>query len=281
MTGYCSLRFDIDTIADIKSGVPSLLELADKENIPFSFYVNPGRAVDYREILRNTRNQNQNKEAKLSNFQKLGAWYWLKTIFLNPEIGKRHESILQSVLKQGHELGLHGGTNHGTWQRSSQVENNLHTLLTPAMEWFENKFGIPAGFTSPGFRKIETAYPLLKKWGVRYISDTIDLHYKSQPSLLQENNITDIPCIATRNGIPLLENAFAQGEDLNTTIENFVKDISNRQWFILYGHPSFEGKKAKNYLTRLIREVKLLGFNFHTVEKFSKKQGLYNNANIE
>ncbi|MGM0504859.1 MAG: hypothetical protein ACQESQ_09590 [Bacteroidota bacterium] len=250
-----------------------MLKLAEKESVPFSFYVNPGRAVDFKEILRNITNKNNKKSLKLCNFQKLGYRYWLETIFSNPEIGKGNESILKSLLKQGHELGLHGGMNHGTWQRSSQVENIISTLLIPAMEWFENNFGIPAGFTSPGFRKIEKAYSLLNKWGLRYISDTINSNYKSEPKLIQENGIIDIPCIATKNGIPLLEHDFALGEDLNVSIKKFINDTSNRKWIVLYGHPSFEGIIAQKYLVKLIREIKLSGYRFCTVDEIIKNQG--------
>ena len=47
-----SFRFDIDTLTCIKSGVPKLIEISKKHNIEFTFFINFGKSINRKEVLR-------------------------------------------------------------------------------------------------------------------------------------------------------------------------------------------------------------------------------------
>ena len=61
-----SFRFDIDTLTCIKSGVPKLIEISKKHNIEFTFFINFGKSINRKEVLRKKNKSHNNATIKLS-----------------------------------------------------------------------------------------------------------------------------------------------------------------------------------------------------------------------
>ena len=108
-----AIRFDIDTSVCLHTGVPSLLELAKQCGVQFTFFVNMGRAVDFGTII-TRREQDVARADRLPAREKLGIAGLMQTVLLNPQVGLSGIPVLEQLISLGHELGLHGGRNHGT-----------------------------------------------------------------------------------------------------------------------------------------------------------------------
>lgn len=115
------LRFDIDTYRCISEGVPNLLSMAHREGIRLSFFCNMGHAVSRKELIRKSLSslrpaRTLRTTAKLPASVKLDHREILRTLIFNPNVGASHQAILRQAMDDGHDVGLHGGTNHGAWQ---------------------------------------------------------------------------------------------------------------------------------------------------------------------
>ena len=114
---YFCFRFDVDTPKCIQTGIPNLIGLSKELDVPFTFFVNMGRGTSrwsfIKKIFSPRNNSTTDSTQKLSNLNKLGLWNYLFMALANPKVGNSYPGIIQSLEKAGHEVGLHGGSNHG------------------------------------------------------------------------------------------------------------------------------------------------------------------------
>ncbi len=132
------IRFDIDTIADIDYGMPKLLDALKIYDVKATFFINVGRSIslmdnliDLNGSIKNVRGAGRADPKKISAIKKLRIKGFLKTLLLNPLIGKRGKCIFMRCRDEGHELALHGGLNHASWVRgmagwdARRIENEI------------------------------------------------------------------------------------------------------------------------------------------------------------
>ncbi len=258
------LRFDIDTISCMIRGVPRLLALAEKYACRFTFFVNMGRSVDLKESLfgspARTLQNVSGTAAKVSALRKLGGWDFTRTVLLNPRVGSRRLRTLHRLRGEGHELGLHGGSNHGTWQRLGHTATRatFEKWLMPTHERFVREFGQPAGFASPGANSNDALYPLLRELGYRYASDRMAL----DPISVDECGLTHIPVHGQVQEIPLIEHLCAKGLSRATVTEEAVRAIEKFELKTLVAHPVWEGYRAIDTLESIIAVLQDRGYEF-------------------
>lgn len=96
----------------------------------------------------------------------------------NPRLGRRYRAALDQLHREGHELGLHGGSDHAAWQYSLDElgDDGLERLFQGAFEEFRDRYGQPRGFASPGFRYNQAVLDLLDRKGFEYASDMSGEH---------------------------------------------------------------------------------------------------------
>ena len=140
---YFCFRFDVDTPKCIKSGVPNLISLSKELDVPFTFFINMGRGTSRWSFIKKKISFNGNatphRTLKLSNLKKLGLWNYFFMAFMNPQVGNTHPDIIQALKKADHEVGLHGGSNHGEWQNESHTWGRKKILeeIMPALDSVE------------------------------------------------------------------------------------------------------------------------------------------------
>ena len=122
-TRICCFRFDVDTHACALRGMPRLLDLAESFGARFTFFVNTGRAFSRGISLHKkvTRLLTATREPRVSAATKLGLADALTAMVFNPPVGASAPPILRVAALDGHEIGLHGGLNHATWERGVQL----------------------------------------------------------------------------------------------------------------------------------------------------------------
>lgn len=267
-----ALRFDVDSIRCIEEGIPRLRRLADQRNVRFTFFVNMGHSFNWtytaRHVLRSLsarsertpRGQPEEKgPTSLPTTKKLGWAGVLRTIAFNPMLGERYRSTFDALHADGHELGLHGGTDHVVWQRALDelTAGELEELFRPAYETFSDRYGEPQGFASPGFRFNRAVLDLLDREGFTYASDMNgETPFRPRrPASGAEDSLGDavaeryehyqVPVNVMGDGnVPVIEQGLARGEGERGIVDRAVERIHARTFALMYGHPYVEGVRA-------------------------------------
>ncbi|MCY4573186.1 MAG: polysaccharide deacetylase family protein [Gemmatimonadetes bacterium] len=254
--GVFALRFDVDSVTCLESGVPALLELGERRGVRFTFFVNMGRSFSWwhtvARTLRSRRRRVTREDAslsrakKLSATAKLGRGGVLKTVLMNPRLGRRYRSTLDRLFDEGHELGLHGGSNHATWQYALDElgEEGLERHIRPSFAAFRDRYGQPIGFASPGFRYNEAVLDLMDSEGFEYASDMAGEGPFRPPRPGGRRHYThfQVPVnVIGEDSVPVIEQGLALGRSSDRIVRDAVERIHERRFALMYGHPYVEG----------------------------------------
>lgn len=180
-----AFRFDIDTHRCMRDGVPRLLEISVEMNVPFTFFLNAGRAVSVKETLLHAVNAGLTKYKEdsasrlaqaemMSARKKLGNSDYIYAAVINPCIS-RYKDNLKSLYQSKCEVGLHGGKNHAIWQNHAMewsrdtVREEIGWAISEVRKTLEGFK--PEGFASPGWTKPDGLNEVLKDMGFCYSAD--------------------------------------------------------------------------------------------------------------
>lgn len=254
--GVFALRFDVDSVTCLERGVPTLLRLGERHGVRFTFFVNMGRSFSWRHTvtraLRSRRTRATGEDAgpspanKLSAAAKLGRGGVLKTVLMNPRLGWRYRPTLDGLFEEGHELGLHGGSNHATWQYALDElgEDGLERHVRLSFAAFRDRYGQPSGFASPGFRYNEAVLDLMDREGFKYASDMPGERpfRPPRPGARRRYAHFQVPVNVIGEGsVPMIEQGVALGRSSARIVRDAVERIHERQFALMYGHPYVEG----------------------------------------
>lgn len=270
--GAFAFRFDVDSVICLEKGVPNLLRLGERHGVRFTFFVNMGYSFSWRHtIARLLRKRRANRRGpgagtpdepyKLPAARKLGRSGTLRTVLFNPRLGRRYRAALDGLHREGHELGLHGGSDHAAWQYSLDDLGNdgLERLFQGAFEEFCDRYGHPRGFASPGFRYNGAVLDLLDRRGFEYASDMSGEH----PFRPDRGGGDEAAChshfqvpvnVIGERRVPLIEQGLARGHSNERIVRDAVDRIRARRFALMYGHPYVEGVHARP-LAAILSEV--------------------------
>lgn len=266
---YFCFRFDVDTHRCIRRGVPNLLELASRLGTRFTFFVNMGRAVSPAKLARRLVDpsaRDPDTAAKLPARVKLGPWDALVAALLNPRVGGGSSDVLEAILAGEHEIGLHGGTNHASWQAGAPdwSRARLGAEVSGALDELVAATGLePAGFASPGWSSPEALPPVLGDLGFRYVADT---HGPGHPAVSRAPGCHRLLSVRTDvcgepGGVAYLEHMRARGLDDRAVREDFRDRLrSAGRLAVVYGHPYFAGIRELALVEELVALATDAGF---------------------
>lgn len=282
MTKLFSVRFDVDTHRCARVGMPALSALGREMDAPFTFFVNMGKAVSRRTMLSRTGRNPVPVAAKLTAREKLGLVGYLWAAIRNPAVGGGAPGVLHDALAAGHELGLHGGTNHALWQEgasgwdrtrlAAELDAGLSGLVA-ALDGVR-----PKGFASPGWTTHVDLAPLLAERGFTYLADTHgpgpapegpeDRSRQRTASPPATDGTPDaLPDVRTHltgepGGVAYLEHLRALGLDDTRILDRFERDLTDAgDIAVMYDHPYFAGVRELPLLRRLVERARALGYD--------------------
>lgn len=274
---FC-FRFDVDTPRCIATGVPNLLELASRKAVKFTFFVNMGRAVAYRNLLRKGRGREAGVVSKLTSVEKLGLAESLKIALFNPLVGAAQRGLINDAINAGHEVGLHGGKNHATWQYGAHSWSTarIHEEIAWGKKALEDISGSPVrAFSSPGWNGGPAINTMLSRLSFRY---SADLHGDDYDTI-QTCAVSRLAQISTNmsgepGGVGFLEWLTASGMDTKTSLD-YLDARLERQRFasILYDHPCYAGIHKLELLAALIDRVRQRGYEITTMSDVLERHG--------
>jgi hypothetical protein len=273
MAGKIGLRFDVDSIKDASEGIKNLIDAKQKygESFSFSIFANMGRGINRKIVfsdLKTTRKRvNTRGLGKVSITKKLGAKDLLKTLILNPFIGKTGKKYFLEAKDLGCEIGLHGGMDHTLWQRKGKsfTYEDTKKLLMPALREFKLSFGHPEGFTAPGFVQPEELERILKENGFLYHCDIAD---SNSMKIDFSGFLPNIPVnIIGLNTIPIISylysNKYSKDDTVNyveKTVKTILKDFDGTP--VIYGHPSVELLLFRSIFEAIVENLLNKGYIF-------------------
>ncbi len=268
---FC-FRFDVDNENCIRNGVPRLLGLGKELGAQFTFFVNMGQPAKRTAYFFKQIGKKGAEMPKLSNVEKLGKLNFLKTALLNPSAGAANKGIIQKIGDSGHEIGLHGGKNHGDWMRNAlkwdrkKIEGEIGWGLHMLEEACAGK---PNGFTSPGFVSNERIQQALKGMGFKYCSDT----YGEKEKITEvASGLKNIPVnIAGEGGVGFIEAMRAVGKKDKEAVEEFEKKLLGKSFGIAYDHPGYAAVKELALVEKLLLSAEKNGFRICTMQEIARK----------
>lgn len=266
-----SFRFDVDTHRCAETGVPSLLQLALDYRVPFTFFINPGRAVSRIEFIREW-GLRRNKVAKgetLSAYRKLGLQDFMKVSLWNPRIVS-FQSSLRQIDSSIHEIGLHGGKNHQSWARHAHEWNEQK--LNNEIEWGKRELArvfpcaTTMGFASPGFNSPQSLDAILPKHGFRYCADANTLSSKASQPVSRALAYPVTSLFGAPSGVATVEYFMAKSMTRKDIVARIIGQIiGSEESMTIYDHPYFAGIDALDVYKDLVDQILGLGIEIVTM----------------
>ena len=271
-----SFRWDIDHRACMTDGMPRVMDVCREFGVANTFFVNMGRSTNLREWLGKGMGGSR---AKLNDMEavnlidKIGWPRFVTETLLSRPVGRSFIRELEQVIAQGHELGLHGGSDHVIWSRrfAELPEETLEADVGATLDDFITHFGKPVGFTCPGFKCDERTSRLVSRLGFRYDGDGIGGRPRHPVADGQALDHWTIPVtICGPRTVPYLEWHGALGTADDDVISDLRRRIDAEDWVVLYGHPCYEGVRD-GLLRRVFGAVREAGFEFVTHAQMAER----------
>lgn len=276
MKRFC-FRFDVDTHLCISKGMPNLLRLADELDVRFTFFVNMGRAISRLDYLRNrTTHGHGGTTAKLSTLKKLGVSGFLTAAILNPRVGAPHLDTIRAAHAAGHEIGLHGGSNHATWQNHGAhwPTSRIRREITLALDILrQSGIPMPCGFASPGWQGSDNLHEALQALGFRYVADIHDPAAREVAPVRPDLRLLAVPTnlCGEPDGVGYLEHMRAEGLDDVQALDTFAEQLAGRRLAVAYDHPYYAGVAELELIRRMIHVARDRGYEITTIENIIQK----------
>ncbi len=272
-TRICCFRFDVDTHACVRRGTPRLLDLAESFGARFTFFVNTGRAFSRGISLRKnvSRLLATAREPRVSVATKLGLADSLTAMVFNPPVGLVAPPVLRVAALDGHEIGLLGGLNHATWERSAHrwSEERLYNELAAGLSALRAcGVGQPVSFASPSWNSPAQLVDLLPALGFRVLADAHDAD-AAGPSPLRPG-LTTVPINVTVPGsrAGYLEALRTRGLGRAEILADFRRQLAAKGNFAaVYEHPFYAALHDLPLLADLLRVATDEGFALRPIRE--------------
>jgi len=251
-------RFDVDTHKCAKTGIPQLVKLAHEKRVPFTFFVNCGRAIDLFESIKATcfkkNKKNITHYPQLSARRKFGNLEYLRCAIFNPLIIEYAEIEIRNAHSAGHEIGLHGGRNHELWGRlvNQWSDRKIEEEIQWGLQQLQRIEIQPTSFASPcaeGGERVRKAVESFKNF--KFISD--DLNPQSNFIKPVKSGMLDLPTnLCGDGGVAYIEQLVALGKTDDEIVDHFKSRLLEIDSGIFYEHPYFAGVEALPILGKLV-----------------------------
>lgn len=246
-----TLRVDLESDKGIRKGIPKLLDLLEKYGIKASFYLVMGGESNIFEILKYNQKMTSSAERSIKVWSLLDK---LRIALLPIDFVKANKKVLQRILDEGHELGVHGWK-HREWTRGLDkidVRDRINRSIVKYNRLFNKN---PISFASPGFNINDKVLDILKESGIKFISD----FEGNKPELY--HGVKNIPItICGDKRTPIIEWLVSQGKTDEEVLNNIKSEAEKKELISFYIHDLFEARFKLDLLEKIfgfIRERKI------------------------
>jgi len=242
-----TLRVDLESDKGISEGVPKLLDLLKKYDIKASFYLSMGGESKIIDVLK------YRSKMKSSGERNVKIWTLkdkLRMLLLPRDFVVRNREILKRIIKEGHELGLHGWK-HREWTRGLD-KINIEKTINKSIRKYSNLFCEESiSFSSPGFNTNDKVLEILEKKDIKFVSDF------PGESMKKYGKIKNIPItIQGKNRMPIIEYLVSEGKNDSEILEIIKKEIIEKDLSSMYIHGMFECRFKLKLLEEIFKFIK-------------------------
>jgi len=248
------LKVDVDTDEGMKQGVPRLLDLLNQFNVKASFFVPMGK-----DHTGWTAKRVFTRKGFLKKVSRVGVieTYGIKTLMYGlllpgPEIAKKNKIILQRILREGHETGIHG-FDHVSWHDHIHEWNGPRTgiILKRACDVYEELLGQKArSFAAPGWMINHHALEFFEKNNFLYSSDTRGFS-PFLPDMGDKNfSILQIPTT-----LPTLDEVIGIAGDDAVALARHFAGLLSENLNILTVHAELEGNRWTGFFEAFLKQT--------------------------
>lgn len=242
-----TLRVDLESFEGIKEGLPPLLDLLKKYDMKASFYVVMGGESNFLELLK------YRKKMKSSGERSMRVWSFrekLRKIFFPRDFVKENIKIIERILEEGHELGMHGWK-HREWTRGLEKIDPLKKIIG-CKKRYSRLFGKnPISWASPGFNTNPLVEIALEKEGIKFVSDF------SGEKVSVSRKIKNVPMtILGHQKMPIIEYLASKKMDDKEILEFMKSRIMAKKLSSFYIHGFFEARYKLKLLEEIFKFVK-------------------------
>lgn len=282
-TSFC-LRVDVDTFEGLTKGIPKVLEISKKHEIPISIYLSLGKYETGRNFFRKIQ-----KKEKIMN--KIPPWQrnsfksLLRGIILPAKyIGDKEKKFLQNIDKDSNvEIHPHG-YNHVRWSskfqnlskgKTSEIISNLINEYTSI---FRKK---PIANAAPNFSVNKHYFQALVDNKFKF---SADFRY-SEPFLLQlEEKKSQLPQFPVTE--PTIEEHITKGKSTDHIVSEYITRFGNHiesgaEYVCFYVHAVYEPLRLEKTMNKILSYVNKYDFKATTHSKFYQKCSKLSTINIE
>ncbi len=242
-----TLRVDIESDKGIRRGIKKLLDSFKKYHIKESLYLVMGGESNILEILKYNKKMESSAERSIKVWSLLDK---LRMVLLPKDFVKANKKILQRILDEGHELGIHGWK-HREWTRGLDkidVKDKINKAIRRYSSLFEQK---PISWASPGFNINNNVLDILNESGIKYISD-----FEGE-KLKLFGKIKNIPLtICGENRTPIIEYLTSQGKNDEEILDFIENEIKKHEKISFYIHDLFEARFKRDLLENIFKIIK-------------------------
>jgi hypothetical protein len=227
-------------------------------------------------MLQKSESRNKSEPVKkLGNLEKLGLKDYLITALLNPRVGSAAGDELIRLYQSGHEIGLHGGRNHGAWMRhaDSWDDKKLAQEIEYGLSRLSRLRILPVGFSSPGWCSPQRLPRLLNKYSFSYYAD-MKGQGLGESDIQQFEGITNIPTniLGEPGGVGYFESLVADGKSQEAMLDDFEWQLDRcEQLAVMYDHPGFVFPNHINTLSKMIGLAKSSGWKIVTMRQYLER----------
>jgi len=242
-----TLRVDLESDRGIKEGLPKLLDLLGKYNMKASFYIPMGGESNLIDFVM-YRGKMESAGERSIKVWTLGDK--LRMILSPRDFVKKNENMLKRILREGHELGLHGWK-HREWTRGLD-KINVKERIIKSRRKYKILFGKDViSFCSPGFNTNLVVLKILRANDIRFISDFAGDEIKIYDGM---KNVPITICGNKRT--PIIEWLVSQGKPDEEIILEIIDKIKTKRLSSIYIHDLFEARFKLDVLEEVFKFVK-------------------------
>lgn len=259
-----ALKIDVDTERGTKLGVPNLLKLLLRHEVPATFLFSLGPDNTGRAIRRIFRAGFLKKISRTSVVRTYGIKTLLNgVLWPGPHIARRHATILRSVTSAGYEVGIHS-YDHFKWQDylNQLTYAELREEFLKARQTFESVFSVAAHSAgAPGWQSNANSLAVYDDAKLVYGSDcrgTTPFFPRIHDKIFSTLQLpTTLPTLDELMGRP----EFPERQ----WSSHFISQLSTRHPNVFTCHAEIEGLPKLQWFDEFILRCKQEGIIFKTM----------------
>ena len=264
-----AIKIDIDTLTGLCQGVPNILDLLSDYDVKATFFVPMGPDNSGKHIGRIFRKNFLIRMLKVNPIKMIGFKNMLYGTVLKPRlIGKDHRRILERIVDEGHELGIHGW-DHYRWQREleemtkGEIRNQIQLSLETYTEILGSK---PQSTAAPGWNTTTSSLEVQEEFGFLYASDT-----RGFRPFLPKLNGKIHTTLQIPTTVPGMDELRIRGLTSEQILAYFKARWQGDNFLVLGVHAEIEGMIMREQFKRLLALAVTHGIRFERLDSIAAK----------